>query len=34
AIALVQLRTAPRAEIITAVGQQFLTALSSSRQAA
>ena len=29
AIALVQLRTAPRAEIITAVGQQFLAALAS-----
>jgi DNA-binding transcriptional LysR family regulator len=34
AIALVQLRTAPRAEIITAVGQQFLTALASASQPA
>jgi DNA-binding transcriptional LysR family regulator len=30
AIALVQLRTAARAEIITAVGQQFLTALAAA----
>jgi DNA-binding transcriptional LysR family regulator len=30
AIALVQLRTAARAEIITAVGQQFLAALASA----
>lgn len=33
AIALVQLRTAPRAEIITAVGQQFLAALACPVQA-
>lgn len=34
AIALVQLRTAPRAEIIGAVGQQFLAALASPRREA
>ncbi|MET0962375.1 MAG: LysR family transcriptional regulator [Noviherbaspirillum sp.] len=34
AVALVQLRTAPRAEIITAVGQQFLAELASSRRSA
>jgi DNA-binding transcriptional LysR family regulator len=32
AIALVQLRTAPRAEIISAVGQQFLAALGTPKQ--
>lgn len=31
-IALVQLRTAPRAEIISAVGQQFLAALGTTKQ--
>ena len=31
-IALVQLRTAPRAEIISAVGQQFLAALGTTEQ--
>jgi DNA-binding transcriptional LysR family regulator len=34
AIALVQLRTAPRAEIITAVGQQFLAELTPSSHTA
>ena len=29
-IALVQLRTAPRAEVVTAVGQQFLAARGSA----